>query len=363
MSDTPQGPGWWQASDDKWYPPPRPAMPGEAPTAPTAPPTAVAPGPYGAPGAVVPPGPPVGPPTGPPSGGFPAGPPTSMPGGPMPGAPSPYGGMPPAMPGGSGANRTPLFVILGVLATAAVVALFFLMSDGGDDDPASPTTSQTPTTDGPDDPTTTSGPDEPTGDGPVQLVDSGFSNFTDSSDEPTAAYGFVVHNTSDDILQSVEIQVVAYAANDKVITTKDFSIGTIRPDEKLGMGNELWGENLQGGLERIEVQISNNPDSVVDPAEIPDGAFEIGEVTTTADDYNMTTTFHATWTYAAELNIYPSAYALFRDAEGKIVGGSYGSAAPEEGATEADVELTTYDVIPDVETTEVYLEPGWVYQP
>ena len=66
MSDTPQGPDWWQASDDKWYPPPRPEMPGTADA------TAVA-----APGAVTPGGPPTGPPlappTGPPSGGFPAG--------------------------------------------------------------------------------------------------------------------------------------------------------------------------------------------------------------------------------------------------------------------------------------------------
>lgn len=28
MSDTPQGPGWWQASDRKWYPP-RPANPND----------------------------------------------------------------------------------------------------------------------------------------------------------------------------------------------------------------------------------------------------------------------------------------------------------------------------------------------
>ena len=33
MSDAPQGPDWWQASDDKWYPPPRPQMPGDAPAA------------------------------------------------------------------------------------------------------------------------------------------------------------------------------------------------------------------------------------------------------------------------------------------------------------------------------------------
>ena len=56
MSDTPQGPDWWQASDDKWYPPPRPDMPGDADA------TAVSPG------AMAPGAPAAGPPTGPPVG-------------------------------------------------------------------------------------------------------------------------------------------------------------------------------------------------------------------------------------------------------------------------------------------------------
>ena len=33
MSDVPQGPGWWQASDQKWYPPE--AQPGHGPAQPT----------------------------------------------------------------------------------------------------------------------------------------------------------------------------------------------------------------------------------------------------------------------------------------------------------------------------------------
>lgn len=71
MSDTSQGPGWWQASDGKWYPPEQAA---QAPTAspsgtdfgaPTGPPPGYGPPPgaapaYGAPGAVG-----YGPPTGP----------------------------------------------------------------------------------------------------------------------------------------------------------------------------------------------------------------------------------------------------------------------------------------------------------
>src|SRR5687768_14546126 len=53
MSDVSQGPGWWQASDGKWYPPT--AKPGTAPAAPPRapdpsyrPPT-VPPSPYGPP--------------------------------------------------------------------------------------------------------------------------------------------------------------------------------------------------------------------------------------------------------------------------------------------------------------------------
>jgi uncharacterized RDD family membrane protein YckC len=52
MSDTSQGPGWWQASDGKWYPPEQ--APGAQPTAPptaapTGPPPGAPPAGYGAP--------------------------------------------------------------------------------------------------------------------------------------------------------------------------------------------------------------------------------------------------------------------------------------------------------------------------
>jgi uncharacterized RDD family membrane protein YckC len=71
MSDVSQGPGWWQASDGKWYPPEQAA--GAAPTSP--------------------------PPAGPPSGfGPPSGPPAGY--GPPAGGPGGYG---PPGPGGYGA--------------------------------------------------------------------------------------------------------------------------------------------------------------------------------------------------------------------------------------------------------------------
>ncbi len=150
MSDSPQAPGWWQASDGRWYPPagtPVPPPPGSPGTPAPPPPGTPAPpslakgppppggdatqafGPTGGPGAT--PAPPPGfPPGGPPSG--PYGPTTVPPGG--------YGPptVPPAAPKKkSGAG---LYVVLALVAFVAIAgtAVFFLVS-GGDDGPG-PTT-------------------------------------------------------------------------------------------------------------------------------------------------------------------------------------------------------------------------------
>jgi uncharacterized RDD family membrane protein YckC len=96
MSDMSQGPGWWQASDGKWYPPEQ--APGGPP-----PDTSTwgdAPRGEGAPG-----GPPPGGPGGRPAGGPPSpmGPP---PGGPPPGGGAPGGPPPPySAPGGHAAQH------------------------------------------------------------------------------------------------------------------------------------------------------------------------------------------------------------------------------------------------------------------
>lgn len=383
MSDTPQGPGWWQASDDKWYPPPRPVMPGEEPSAGAAAPTAPAPGAAGLSGPAVPPfGPPPGgappgaPPGAVPSGGYPAGPPTApVPGPPMTPGSGPYGAVPPGMPGGppggppgGDANRTPLFVVLGVLGAAAVVLLIFLVAGGGDDDPAGPesptetTDPSTPGTTGPDGPDTTDGPDEPQDDGDVQVVDQGFSNFEDTFGEPAGSFGFVVENTGTNILQSVETQVVIYGTGDRVITTKDFTVGTIRPGEKMGFGDEMYGEDLQDGIARLEIQVRNDDAELANPADVPEGGFEVANVEVTSDDYNMSVTFDLTSTYTVDEVGYPSTYVVFRNAAGEIIGAAWGSASFDD-EPQAAVEVTTYDVIPDVDTTEVFVDPGYIYTP
>ncbi|MEY2458217.1 MAG: hypothetical protein QOG30_47 [Acidimicrobiaceae bacterium] len=110
MSDGTQGEGWWQASDGQWYPPEQhPDFQAGATqpvdSVPPAPPTAAMP---------ATPFPPVGPP-----------PTAAMPVGPPPGGPPP-----PGSPAAGSSNAK--WIIVGVLAVAAVAIAAFLLL-GGDD--------------------------------------------------------------------------------------------------------------------------------------------------------------------------------------------------------------------------------------
>src|SRR3954452_13173328 len=152
MSDATQGPGWWQATDGKWYPPeqhpdlgnptepvesvaPTEAVPPTAPPAPPAPPTQViAPVPP-----PVPPGPPIGPPPG------------AVPGGPPPGS-----------------NRGKIIAIVAVIAAIVIVAALLLANRDSDDtkvaasDSHSSATEQTDATDATDSSDSTDSTDETT---------------------------------------------------------------------------------------------------------------------------------------------------------------------------------------------------------
>ena len=361
MSDTPQGPDWWQASDDKWYPPPRPAMPGDAQPVAAA---AAAPGPGMPPPGAPPMGPPTGPPTGPPSGGFPARPPSG--GFPPPGPTSGAYGAPPGPQAPGGQNRTPLFIAIGVVAAAAVVGLIMLLS-GGDDEPdpaVSPTTEETSgggsdTTADPGGNPPPSGEDVQAGGTEIELVESGFSNFMSGfdNDERSVAYGFIIENAGDETATDISISISAYDAAGTALASDSVTIYVLRPGEKMGVGDEFFGTTFATEVDRIDVQVSE-PDNF-GRSEVPDeGTLTAEGINTAVSDYTMTTTFTAKSTYAQQIDS-PYAYAIYRNDAGEIVGGSYGflDFIPADGSTAA--EITSWEAIPNVASTEVYLDPGW----
>ena len=134
MSDMQQGPGWWQASDGKWYPPEthpfrQTPPPGHLPSDGDQVPTPGYAGPPTVPPAAYPPGPtgyPTGPPTLPPA-GYPAGSPTSAPTGyyqQWGSTYSPYGA-PPGPAYGPAQHANGLAIASLVCSAAGVIPFFF----------------------------------------------------------------------------------------------------------------------------------------------------------------------------------------------------------------------------------------------
>lgn len=133
MSDAPQGAGWWQASDGRWYPPEshpdaRSQQPPPGPS-PTTPPSA---------GPASPPPGPTTPPSGPPPGQPPmpggpaAGQPPGPPSGPPPGSAT-AGQQPPAGGKKRRTGRLVLIVVLVLVLAGGAFGVFTLLSGSGDE--------------------------------------------------------------------------------------------------------------------------------------------------------------------------------------------------------------------------------------
>jgi hypothetical protein len=341
MSDTPQGPDWWQASDDKWYPPPRPEMPGQ----PAGPPEAAAVGP--------PTGPPTAPLTGAPSGGFPPGAP-----------PSPYGGMPAgAQPPGQ-QNKTPLYIAIGVVVAAALVGLIVVLTSGGDDNETAGSTTTTEATATTDSPAPTDSPEPtdepaPSGAGTVEVVDKGFSPVMGGIDanERSAAYGFIIENTGDELVTDISINVSAFDAEGTALANASHTVNVLRPGQRMGLGDEFYGENFPADVADLQVQVGEPSNYSV--GNVPEsGELTAEGITSNTTEYGVETTFTANSTYEQQVDS-PVVYAIYRNAEGEIIGGSYTymDFIPAGGSVAGSVE--SYEVIPNVAETEVYLDTGY----
>jgi hypothetical protein len=385
MSDAPQGPDWWQASDDKWYPPPRPQMPGDPDPVAAAP--ASAPGfpPPGAtpdgPPAGPPAGPPLGPPPtggygpsgpplpsygGPPSGGFPTGP--GAPGGPppgMPGAPgmgpSPYG-TPPRPPGAG--NRTPLFVALAVIVAAVVVAAIVIVANQGDDKADPPTTTDKPTdtkVSVPTIPETTAATSDTGDDGggsessgqlsALKVIDSGFTSFP-NSDFVSGTYGIVIKNNGTDAVTNFTVNVAVYDKNDTVIGSDPHTVAKIGPGEEFGIGYDVT-DKAPNGIGKLDVSFEKGFGS-----NVPEGAFTVSNVAIKTDQFATDVTYTVASSYQTDLRDLES-YAIFRDANHKIVGGAFGTLQLVPKGGRANGDLQSFEPLPGAVTANVYVDKGF----
>jgi len=251
------------------------------------------------------------------------------------------------------------------VAAVALVALVVLVTGGGDDDEpsTSPTTQSAPTTEadpgsGPvSPPTTDDGPSS--GSSTVEVVESGFSNFMGGfdQDEKSASYGFIVENTGDETATDVTINVSAFDANGGALASASHTVYVLRPGQKMGLGDEFYGENFPSDVARIDVQVSEPSEFAT---EVPDeGELSAEGITTSADDYGVSTNFTVVSTFAQQIDS-PYAYAVYRDGSGTIIGGSYDilDFVPANGSIAGQVN--SYELIPNIATTEIYVDTGWI---
>jgi hypothetical protein len=257
-------------------------------------------------------------------------------------------------------NRALVIVAAGLLLTA--VAIGVIVARFGDDDGGaepSPTTDAPPAVSEPDGRTTaareSNGTTSSTGRTvPVQglaVVDSGFSTY-EGVDGPAGSYGLILENGSDRPINHLAVQVVVYDKNDAVVGSYDHAVAVVNPGARLGLGAEI-GEPLPNGIGRLDIRTEGREGEPV-----PGGAFTVADVSTSSDEFGVYTTFVVSSSYAVEFELTP-AYAVYRDAAGRIVGGASGlvDLIPPRGR--ANGEVTAFAVVPNVARAEVYVDPGF----
>ena len=246
---------------------------------------------------------------------------------------------------------------LGVVGLIALVGLGLMTACGDDDDGSEKTTETTIKKDKPKDRATasTTAPENP-----IKVVDQGFSNY-DSEGSPRAAYGYILQNTGDQIVPDIDVDITFYGAGDKVLAEADDTVEILRPGEKTGVGDALISPIVEGPVERVEVVIPYLEEPLDDPSLIPDGAFQIGDIHTSATGLCLETTFSISTTYDTSRLGIPVAYAVYRNSAGKIVGGASttGLVAPG-GTVPPRNKLSSYGIFPDVASTEIYVQPSIV---
>jgi hypothetical protein len=257
-------------------------------------------------------------------------------------------------------NRALVIVAAGLLLTA--VAIGVIVARFGDDDGGaepSPTTDAPPAVSEPDGRTTaareSNGTTSSTGRTvPVQglaVVDSGFSTY-EGVDGPAGSYGLILENGSDRPINHLAVQVFVYDKNDAVVGSYDHAVAVVNPGARLGLGAEI-GEPLPNGIGRLDIRTEGREGEPV-----PGGAFTVADVSTSSDEFGVYTTFVVSSSYAVEFELTP-AYAVYRDAAGRIVGGASGlvDLIPPRGR--ANGEVTAFAVVPNVARAEVYVDPGF----
>jgi len=184
----------------------------------------------------------------------------------------------------------------------------------------------------------------------VTLAGNGFTQLPpDSIGNAYVSYGVIVKNPSDDIATRVSLNVAFYNDAGVVVKADNPTIDVILPGQ-----TAAYGETLEvAGATRMEVQaLVGNWQT----ATTTTGAFTASGVSTTTRDYGgLQTNATLSSTFGKDLKEVV-AVAIYRDANGAIVGGdrTFVDFVPAGGS--AAVEISNFSDVPAPAGTEVYAE-------
>lgn len=192
---------------------------------------------------------------------------------------------------------------------------------------------------------------------PVEIIEMGFSAGQDVGGSPEGgsdvSWGAIVENTSDRAAHGVDLRATYHDADG---TTEDrlYTVDLLLPGQRLGVGEDLVGPlDLNGPVvdvgvtvDRVESWRPRDAGAAITADDVwvgysPDGELTVAFVARSPND-------------SAVESI--STRAVFRNADGEIVGGLSGIAGLQPGRP-AQAWIVMPVEIPDASTVEVYILP------
>jgi hypothetical protein len=202
-------------------------------------------------------------------------------------------------------------------------------------------------------------PDEASDGAEVAVVETGFSNVTDDSGR-LVSYAIVLANRSKDVAFGTVLQIELLDADgepikDLVADREQVALAAnlVLPGKRQAISNRTY---VDRPVQRLEITVD---EPHWRPADGRFTALTVSEVRPVPDDGKLEIGFRVQSRYRDEVSP-AEAYAIFRDRDGKLLGGtSYGDADQHSyppGSTDTEIEVSA-GLPPKWESVEVYADP------
>lgn len=280
-------------------------------------------------------------------------------------------GGPPPPAGRRPRDRRP--VIVGLVAVVVVVTVAIgLRGGGGDDGGDTPDAGVAGESIGAEagsragDPPSNSGPVQTVGDDTdpwqesgtpeLEIVDEGFSSFDGGQGGIEGSWAIVVENSGDGAANALPVTAVFKDAAGAVIASESYLLKQVPAGGELGFAHEFLAGDLPAPIDSMDVTLGEP--SILDSSH-DEGEYTISGVTL-APAGGLQGGWRAVFTIDSSYEPTMSnadLYAVFRDADGKIVGGAFTVMSTITPGTSAG-EITSYAETPGVVSADIYLTGG-----